>query len=329
MQYRTLGKTGYSVSDISFGAWAIGGSWGKVDDDTSIAALRTFVELGGNFIDTADVYGDGRSERLIAQLAKDYPGKFKVATKAGRRLSPHTAEGYTPANIEAFIDRSLKNLATDCLDLVQLHCPPIPVYYSPDLFDGLASITKKGKVRHWGVSVEKVEEALKAIEYDVVCTVQIIFNPFRHRPSELFFQEAKKRNVGILARVPLASGLLSGKMKRDATFAADDHRHFNRLGEAFDAGETFSGLGGHLDDAFAAVDLMRHLVPEGQTLAQFALRWILSHDAVTCAIPGAKNPDQTRANVASSDLGPLSAEQMIAVRKIYNDRIFKHVHHRW
>ncbi len=329
MQYRTLGKTGYSVSDISFGAWAIGGSWGTVDDETSLAALRTFIELGGNFIDTADVYGDGRSERLIAQLAKEYPGKFKVATKAGRRLSPHVAEGYTTANIEGFIDRSLKNLSTDCLDLVQLHCPPTPVYYNPDLFDGLASLTKKGKVRHWGVSAEKVEEALKAIEYDAVTTVQIIFNPFRHRPNELFFEQAKKRKIGVLARVPLASGLLSGRMKRDTTFAADDHRTFNRLGEAFDAGETFSGLGAHLDDAFAAVDAMRHLVPEGQSLAQFALRWILTHDAVTCAIPGAKNPDQTRSNVAASDLGPLSSEQMIAVRKIYNDRIFAHVHHRW
>jgi aryl-alcohol dehydrogenase-like predicted oxidoreductase len=329
MNYRTLGKTGFSVSTISFGAWAIGGSWGQVDDDTSLAALRTFVELGGNFIDTADVYGDGRSERLVAKLKKEFPGKLTVATKAGRRLNPHVAEAYTVANIEGFVDRSLKNLETDCLDLVQLHCPPTDVYYNPDFIQGLSSLTTKGKVRHWGVSVAKVEEALKAIEYDNICTVQIIFNPLRHRPAGLFFEQTKKRNIGILARVPLASGLLSGKMKRDATFAKDDHRNFNRLGAAFDAGETFSGLGGQMDDAFAAVDAMSKLVPAGQSLAQFSLRWILSHDAVTCAIPGAKNPDQSRANVAASDLGDLSADQMASVRKIYDQFIAGHVHHRW
>ncbi len=329
MQYRDLGKTGYSVSTISFGAWAIGGSWGQVDDDTSMDALRAFVEAGGNFIDTADVYGDGRSERLVAKLQKEYPGKLTVATKAGRRLNPHTVEGYNLANVEGFIDRSLKNLETDCLDLVQLHCPPVGVYYKPDFFDDLASLSKKGKVRHWGVSVEKIEEAIKGIEYDVVKTVQIIFNPFRHRPNELFFEQAMKRKIGILARVPLASGLLSGKMKRDATFAKDDHRNFNKLGAAFDAGETFSGLGGHLDDAFAAVDEISKLVPSDQTLAQFTLRWILTHDAVTCAIPGAKTADQARANATASDLPPLSGEQMFSVRDIYNRLIEKHVHHRW
>ena len=329
MQYRTLGKTGYDVSTISFGAWAIGGSWGTVDDEVSMNALRAFVEAGGNFIDTADVYGDGRSERLIAKLQKEFPGKLKVATKAGRRLSPHVAEGYTAANIEAFVDRSLMNLDTDTLDLVQLHCPPMAVYYNAELFAGLAGITKKGKVQHWGVSVEKVEEALKGIEYDVVCTVQIIFNPFRHRPNELFFEQAKKRNIGILARVPLASGLLSGKMKRETTFAKDDHRNFNKLGAAFDAGETFSGLGGNLDEAFNAVDDLQRIVPTGETLAQFALRWILSHDAVTCAIPGAKTPEQTLANVSASDLPALSGEQLIKVREIYNRLIAPHVHHRW
>lgn len=329
MQYRILGKTGYSVSEVSFGAWAIGGSWGKVDDDTSLDALRTFIELGDNFIDTADVYGDGRSERLIARLASEYPGRFKVATKAGRRLQPHTAEGYTLQNIESFVDRSLKNLKTDCLDLVQLHCPPTPVYYRPELFEGLHDLTRRGKVRCWGVSVEKVEEALKAIEYEVVCTVQIIFNPFRHRPSELFFTEAKKRNIGIIARVPLASGLLSGNMTRQTSFASDDHRSFNRHGETFDAGETFSGLGDHLDEAFDAVQLLEKLVPPGQTLGQFSLRWILSHPGVTCAIPGAKTADQARTNMTASDLGPLTSQQMIEVRKIYNEKIARHVHHRW
>lgn len=329
MRYRTLGKTGYSVSEVSFGAWAIGGSWGKVDDDTSLNALRTFIESGGNFIDTADVYGDGRSERLIARLADEYPGRFKVATKTGRRLQPHTPEGYTLQNIESFVDRSLKNLKTDCLDLVQLHCPPTAVYYRADLFEGLKDLTRRGKVRYWGVSVEKVEEALKAIEYDGVCTVQIIFNPFRHRPAELFFREAKKRNIGIIARVPLASGLLSGSMTREVSFASDDHRSFNRHGEAFDAGETFSGLGDHLDEAFDAVQALEKLVPHGQTLGQFSLRWILSHPEVTCTIPGAKTSDQVRINLSASDSGPLTNEQMIEVRKIYNEKIARYVHHRW
>lgn len=329
MQYRTLGRTGFSVSTISFGAWAIGGSWGEVDDDTSMSALRAFVEGGGNFIDTADVYGDGRSERLIAKLQKEYPGKLTVATKAGRRLNPHVAEGYTRGAIEAFVDRSLKNFESDALDLVQLHCPPTQVYYTPELFAGLEAITRAGKVTHWGVSVEKVEEALKAIEYDVVKTVQIIFNPLRHRPSELFFEQAKKRNAGILARVPLASGLLTGKLKRDTAYAKDDHRSFNKLGAAFDAGETFSGLGAHLDDAFSAVDALQKLVPCGETLAQFSLRWILSHDAVTCAIPGAKTPEQARANLVASDLIPVSTEQMAGVREVYDRLIRPHVHHRW
>ncbi len=329
MQYRTLGKTGYKVSTISFGAWAIGGSWGKVDDEQSLNALRRSIDLGVNFIDTADVYGDGRSERLVAQVAKERPGAFKVATKAGRRLNPHTSEGYNRANIEAFIDRSLTNLQTDCLDLVQLHCPSPAVYYRPEFFEDLAAITKTGKVRHWGVSVEKIEEALKAIEYDNVCTVQIIFNMFRQRPAELFFEQVKKRNIGVLARVPLASGLLSGKMKPETEFAKDDHRNFNRLGKAFDAGETFSGLGHDLPNAFAAVDELKALLPDGVSLAQFALRWILMFDAVTCAIPGAKSPEQAESNAAAADLPALTEKQMSAVRAIYDKRISRQVHHRW
>ena len=329
MHYRTLGKTGFNVSTISFGAWAIGGSWGKVDDDTSLAALRRSVELGVNFIDTADVYGDGRSERLCARIAKENPGKLTIATKAGRRLRPHEDAGYTAANLEAFVDRSLKNLQTDALDLVQLHCPPTETYYRADFFGGLEKIRDKGKVKFWGVSVEKIEQGLKAIEYDVVATVQIIFNAFRQRPTELFFEQVAKRNIGVLARVPLASGLLTGKLKPDQHYAADDHRGFNKLGQAFDAGETFSGLGGHLDDAFAAVDELKKIVPAGQTLSQFALRWILMHDAVTCAIPGAKTSEQAEANAAAADLPALSADQMRAVRDVYDRLIAPHVHHRW
>jgi aryl-alcohol dehydrogenase-like predicted oxidoreductase len=329
MQYRTLGKTGYKVSTISFGAWAIGGSWGTVSDDESLDALRRSIDLGVNFIDTADVYGDGRSERLIAQVAKERPGAFKVATKAGRRLNPHTADGYNRKNLEAFVDRSLKNLAVDTLDLVQLHCPPRECYYRPELFEELEEISKAGKVRHWGVSVEKVEDALKAIEYDVVTTVQIIFNAFRHRPAELFFEQAKKRNIGILARVPLASGLLSGKLKPDTKYEPSDHRQFNQHGEAFDAGETFSGLGWAMDDAFAAVEEFRRLLPGGVAMAPFALRWILSFDAVTCAIPGAKNAAQADSNASAADLPALTDQQMAAVRSIYDRHIRRHVHHKW
>src|SRR3954468_23723366 len=255
MQYRELGRTGFDVSEISFGAWAIGGAWGEVSDDESLAALNRAIDLGVNFIDTADVYGDGRSERLVAQVRKDRPREtIYVATKAGRRLPKQVTEGYNRENLTGWVERSLKNLGTDAIDLLQLHCPPTELYYRPDVFGVLDDLVKQGKLRHYGVSVEKVEEALKAIEFPNVQSVQIIFNAFRHRPAEWFLPMAKERRVGVLARVPLASGLLSGKMTRDATFAPDDHRNFNRHGEAFDAGETFSGLGGQLDDAFAAVD---------------------------------------------------------------------------
>jgi aryl-alcohol dehydrogenase-like predicted oxidoreductase len=327
MKYRELGRTGWNVSEISFGAWAIGGSWGSVDDKDSIAALHEAIDQGMNFIDTADVYGDGRSERLISQVLKERSETIYVATKAGRRLNPHTADGYNKENLTAFIERSLKNLDTDCLDLVQLHCPPTEVYYRPEVFGALDDLMQAGKIRHYGVSVEKSEEALKAIEYPNVQTVQIIFNMFRLRPSELFFQEAKRRRVGILARVPLASGLLTGKITRDTQFATDDHRNFNRYGESFDVGETFSGV--DFDKGLQAVDEIRALVPEGATMAQFALRWILMFDAVTCAIPGAKNPAQARDNAAAADLPPLPDEQMERIQELYDSYIRADVHHRW
>ena len=328
MHYRTLGRTGFRVSEISFGAWAIGGSWGDVEDNTSLKALHTAIDTGVNFIDTADVYGDGRSERLIAQLRKDRPGEdIIVATKAGRRLSPHVADGYNAENLNAFVDRSLRNLDTDALDLVQLHCPPVDVYYRQEVFQALDDMVQAGKIRHYGVSVEKVEEALKAIDYPGVKTVQIIFNMFRLRPTELFFAEAIRRQVGILARVPLASGLLTGKMSASSQFAKDDHRNFNRHGEAFDQGETFSGV--DYDKGLQAVEEIRQLLPEGVSMAQFALRWILMFDAVTCAIPGAKNPEQAIANSQLSDLAPLSADTMQAVQDIYERYIRADVHHRW
>jgi aryl-alcohol dehydrogenase-like predicted oxidoreductase len=327
MQYRELGRTGWNVSTVSFGAWAIGAAWGSVDDKESLAALNRAIDLGVNFIDTADVYGDGSSERLVAQLRRDRKEKIYIATKAGRRLQPHTTEGYNRENLTAFVDRSLKNLDTETIDLLQLHCPPNDVYYRPEVFDVLEDMVSAGKLRYYGVSVKSPEEGLKAMDYPNLQSVQIIFNMFRHRPAELFFAEAKRRRVGILARVPLASGMLTGKMRRDTKFESSDHRQFNRHGEVFDVGETFSGVDYEL--GLAAVEELRALCPKGWTLTQFALRWILMHDAVTCAIPGAKRPDQVDDNCAASDLPPISPDTMAAVRRIYEDKIREQVHYRW
>ena len=327
MEYRTLGRTGWQVSAISFGAWAIGSAWGTVDDQESMAALHRAVDLGVNFFDTADVYGDGRSERLLAQLRRERSEPIIIATKAGRRLDPHTTSGYNRQNLTAFIERSLKNLDTEALDLLQLHCPPTEVYYLPEVFAVLDDLVGQGKLRYYGVSVEKVEEALKAIEYPRVQSVQIIFNIFRQRPAELFFGEAQRRKVGILARVPLASGLLTGKMNRASTFDADDHRKYNRYGESFDRGETFSGV--DYETGLRAVEELRSLLPEGASMAQFALRWILEFPAVTCAIPGAKRPAQVEDNLAAADLPPLSPETMAKVGEIYRRLIREQVHHYW
>lgn len=327
MNYRTLGRTGWKVSEISFGAWAIGGAWGDVDDHESLAALHAALDGGVNFFDTADVYGDGRSERLFARLKKDRKEKFYIATKAGRRLPVQTPEGYTRNNLTAWIERSLKNLNTETIDLLQLHCPPTSVYYMPEVFGILDDLVKAGKLRHYGVSVEKVEEALKAIEFPNVQTVQIIFNIFRQRPAELFFHEAQKKKVGILARVPLASGLLSGKITRQSKFAKDDHRQFNRHGEAFDRGETFSGV--DFETGLRAVAELKSLAPKNATLAQMALSWILQFPAVTCAIPGAKRSSQVAENIAASDLKPLSAATMRKVRALYDAEIRPLVHHYW
>ncbi len=327
MQYRELGRTGWKVSALSFGAWAIGGTWGAVDDSESFAALQRAVELGVNFFDTADVYGDGRSERLLARLRRQAGGQIVITTKAGRRLDPHTAEGYNRANLTAFVERSLVNLETDTLDLLQLHCPPTQVYYQPDVFGVLDDLVQAGKLRYYGVSVEKVEEALKAIEYPNVQSVQIIFNMFRQRPAELFFEQAQKRKVGILARVPLASGLLTGKLKADSAFATDDHRAFNRQGESFDRGETFSGV--DYSTGLQAVEELRAICPAGMSLTQFALRWILMFPAVSCAIPGAKRPAQVDENFAAADLPPLPQETMRQVQAVYDRRIRESVHPYW
>lgn len=327
MQYRELGRTGWQVSAISFGAWAIGGTWGTVSDDDSMAALHRALDKGVNFFDTADVYGDGRSEKLLAKLRRERPEPFHIATKAGRRLNPHVADGYTKKNLTAFVERSLRNLETDAIDLLQLHCPPTEVYYHPEVFEWLDNLIRDGKLRFYGVSVEKVEEALKAAEYPGVQSVQIIFNIFRQRPAELLFAEARRRRVGILTRVPLSSGLLTGKFRDDAVFERDDHRAFNRKGEAFDRGETFSGVDFAL--GLKAVEALRPLVPADATMAQMALRWILMFPEVTCAIPGAKRPAQVDENVGAADLPPLAEDTMTKIRSVYDRMIRSEVHHRW
>jgi aryl-alcohol dehydrogenase-like predicted oxidoreductase len=327
MQYRELGRTGWRVSTISFGAWAIGGTWGSVQDEDSLAALHRALDRGVNFFDTADVYGDGRSEQLLAKLRQERSEPFFVATKAGRRLDPHVASGYTKENLTAFVERSLKNLEVEALDLLQLHCPPTQVFYMPETFDALDGLVQAGKLRYYGVSVEKVEEALKAMEYPNVQSVQIIFNMFRQRPMDLFFGEAQRRKVGVLARLPLSSGMLTGKMTRASAFEGDDHRHGNRKGEWFDRGETFSGL--DYETGLQAVDELRALVPEGMTVTQMALRWILMFPAVTCAIPGAKRPSQVEENVSAADLPALADETMSKVRDIYERLVRAQVHHYW
>jgi aryl-alcohol dehydrogenase-like predicted oxidoreductase len=327
VKYRSLGRTGWEVSEISFGAWAIGGAWGPVNDADSLDALRIALDDGINFIDTADVYGDGRSERLIAQILKERRDRVYVATKAGRRLEPHVASGYSRKNLTAFIERSLRNLQVEAIDLIQLHCPPTEIYDRLEVFGILDDLIKAGKILFYGVSVEKVEEAIKALEFPDVQSVQIIFNIFRQRPAELFFNLARERQVGILARVPLASGLLSGKMSAASTFPKDDHRNFNARGEAFDVGETFSGV--DLPTGLEAVERLRAMVSRGATMSQFALRWILMFDAVTCAIPGAKNRAQARENAGASALPALSEQEMAQIRALYEEMIRDKVHQRW
>ena len=327
MHYRQLGHTPWKVSDVSFGAWAIGGSWGEVSDAEALGALHQAVDSGVNFIDTADVYGDGRSESLIAQLKKARKEEIVVATKAGRRLPKQTVEGYSRQNLAAWVEDSLRNLQCDAIDLLQLHCPPTSLYERPEVFGFLDDLVKAGKLRYYGVSVQTVSEAIRATEYPNVQTVQIIFNIFRQKPADEFWALAKQRKVGILARVPLASGLLTGKLRRDSSFAADDHRNFNRHGESFDVGETFSGV--DFDTALKAVDELRPLVPAGATMAQFALRWILDQPGVSVIIPGARTPEQARGNVAAADIAPLPPTTIDAVRSVYDDLVAPLIGDRW
>ena len=328
VKQRRFGKTGREVSEIGFGAWAIGASWGHVDDSDALAALNAALDSGVTFIDTADVYGDGRSEQLIARVLRERGGTRPfVATKAGRRLPRQESAGYDAANLASWIERSLTNLQTDTLDLVQLHCPPTDLYYRPEIFGLLDDLKRAGKIRDYGVSVERVEEALKAMEYPGVVSIQIIYNIFRQRPAGLLFEQAKRRDVAIIARVPLASGLLSGKFRPGTKFEQSDHRNFNRNGEAFDVGETFSGV--PYEVGLAAVERIRPLVGGDTGMARFALRWILMSDAVSVAIPGARNAEQARSNAQAAALPPLDDEVMGKLAAIYDQDIRPHVHQRW
>ena len=326
MKKRSFGNTGRQVGEIGFGAWAIGGSWGNVSEQDAEAALHAALDSGVNFLDTADVYGAGRSERLISRVLKQRGDTdVMVATKAGRGLNPHTAEGYTAETITRFVEASLERLQTEALDLVQLHCPPTEIYYRPEVFEAMDRMVRAGKLKYYGVSVEKVEEAIKALEYPIA-SVQIIYNIFRQRPAELFFRLARERQVAVIARVPLASGLLTGKFRTDSQFAADDHRAFNRNGEAFDVGETFSGV--PYDVGLQAVEKL-HSVVGDVPMAQFALRWILMNEAVSVVIPGARNPEQAVSNAKAAELPALTAEQMDAANSIYDRLVRPYVHQRW
>jgi aryl-alcohol dehydrogenase-like predicted oxidoreductase len=326
---RRLGRLDRSVGEIGIGTWGIGGAqWTSVDDDVAIGAIHAALDLGVTFIDTADVYGDGRSETLIARALKGRSGERPfIATKAGKRLPVQDVRGFTRANLNEWIDRSRKNLEVDSLDLVQLHCPPTELYYHPEVFEILDDLVKDGKIKSYGVSVEKIEEAIKAIEYPGVASVQIIFNILRQRPLDLFFRLAKEKGVAVIVRVPLASGLLSGKFTRASTFDKADHRNFNRHGEAFDVGETFSGV--PYEIGLEVVEEIRPLVGGDATMAQFALRWILMHDAVSVVIPGARTVEQSRDNALADDLPPLSPDVMAKLKAIYDRSVKPHVHHRW
>jgi aryl-alcohol dehydrogenase-like predicted oxidoreductase len=327
MRERKLGRTGHDVSEVGFGAWQIGADWGDVAEEEAMATLNAAVDAGVTFFDTADVYGDGRSERLVGRLlAERADAGLFVATKMGRRLD-QTVENYSPEHFRAWNDRSREHLGLDTLPLVQLHCPPTDLYYHPEVFEDLEAMVAEGRIAAYGVSVERVEEALKAIEYPGVATVQIIYNMFRQRPASLFFAEAARRGVGVIVRVPLASGLLSGKYTRETSFAADDHRSFNRHGESFDVGETFAGV--PFEVGLDAVEELRALVPPDVTLAAFALRWILMHDAVSTVIPGARSPEQARANAAAADLPALGDDVMAQIAAVYDERIAPHVAQRW
>lgn len=328
MDYRRLGKTGLNISEISLGTWQVGGRWGEAfSHENADSILNNAVDKGINFIDTADVYSDGESEKAVGRLVRSRSERIYVATKCGRQLNPHISEAYQPSVVRKFVEDSLKNMQLECIDLIQLHCPPTDVFYRPEIFAEFEKLKAEGKIANLGVSVEKVEEALKAIEYDNVTTIQIIFNMFRQRPAELFFEQAYKKDIGIIVRVPLASGLLTGKFSANTTFAEGDHRQFNRNGEHFDKGETFSGI--PYNKGLEAVNELKHIFPEKDDLANAALKWILTYDMVSCVIPGASNTSQLTSNINTSLRQPLTRTEMQGVTDIYNKHIKADVHQRW
>lgn len=328
MIYRKLGKTGLFVSAISLGTWQLGGKWG---DDFSFSnadkILGEAVDNGINFIDTADVYSDGESEKAVGKFVRNRSEKIYVATKCGRQLNPHVSNAYQPEVLRKFVEDSLKNMGLETLDLIQLHCPPTDVYYRPEIFELFDRLKTEGKIQNLGVSVERVEEALKGIEYDNVTTVQIIFNLFRQRPLELFFEQAEKKNVGVIVRVPLASGLLTGKFTKESTFTQGDHRNYNRNGEAFDKGETFSGI--DYNTGLEAVEALKAIFPNQHNLAPIALKWILQFDMVSCIIPGASRPEQIQSNLECLSLPDFTSEQLAAMQDVYEKYIKKEVHQLW
>ncbi|MBO3742458.1 aldo/keto reductase [Actinoplanes flavus] len=325
MENRSFRKLGRTVGVVGLGAWQLGADWGQVSEADAHATLQAAVDAGVTFIDTADVYGDGRSEQIIGSFLKDRPG-LTVFTKMGRRL-PQEPGNYHLDNFRAWTDRSRANLGVDTLDLVQLHCPPTAVYSSDEVFDALDTLVQEKRIAAYGVSVERVEEALTAIARPGVASVQIILNAFRLKPLERVLPAAAEAGVGIIARVPLASGLLSGRYDENTTFSADDHRNYNRHGEAFDVGETFSGV--DFRTGLEAVGRLRPLVPAGVTMAQFALRWIIDQPAVTVVIPGARNPEQARANAAAADVPALSPETREMITAVYDELIRPQVHDKW
>jgi aryl-alcohol dehydrogenase-like predicted oxidoreductase len=328
MNYRKLGKTGLEISEISLGTWQVGGKWGSgFDDATADKIINTAIDNGVNFIDTADVYEDGLSEKAVGRVVRSRSEKVYVATKCGRQISPHVNEGYQPEVLVKYVEDSLKRTGLETLDLVQLHCPPTDVYYRPEIFETFERLKEQGKVQNLGVSVEKVEEAIKAMEYSNVATVQIIFNLFRQRPSELFFDTVREKNVGVIARVPLASGLLTGKFDKNTTFNEEDHRNFNRNGEAFDKGETFAGV--NFDKGLKAVEALKELFPNRENLAPVALQWILQFEEVSCIIPGASKKEHLLSNLSVYDLPPLDDQKITQMNEIYREFIKPDVHQRW
>jgi Predicted oxidoreductases (related to aryl-alcohol dehydrogenases) len=328
MKYRKLGKTGFKISEISIGTWQVGGKWGEnFNNENADRILNAAFDKGINFIDTADVYSDGESEKAVGRFVRSKKERIYVATKCGRKLNPHTNTAYQPGVLRKFVEDSLKNMGLETLDLIQLHCPPTEVLYRSEIFEFFDKLKKEGKILNLGVSVEKVEEAIKAIEFPNVTTIQIIFNMFRQRPAELFFKEAKKRNVGIIVRVPLASGLLTGTYNKNTSFNPGDHRNFNRTGAAFDQGETFSGI--DYETGLEAVNELKKIFPESLNLAPIALKWILMFDEISCIIPGASRPEQVGLNLQALNIPDLNKDQLKEINSIYEKKIKPLVHQRW